>query len=143
MAATVVPQRVDATEAALEAIDRLQAARRPVMFFMSGGCCDGSLPICLPEHELITGPTDVLLGRIGGCEFWIDTAQDAAWGQPRFLLDIAPGAPEGFSLGTLDGDHFVAHSSGSPDPRCALPSDPGGDGSAFACAPDEPAENVV
>jgi uncharacterized protein (DUF779 family) len=122
MAATGAPQRVVATKAALEAIDHLQAARGPVMFFMSGGCCDGSLPICLGDHELITGPSDVLVGRARGCEFWIDSAQDAAWGQPRFVFDVAPGIPEGFSLGTLDGGHFVALSSGSLDAHCAVDS---------------------
>jgi uncharacterized protein (DUF779 family) len=96
-------QRVVATKAALEAIRALQAASGRLMFFMSGGCCDGSLPICLQAGELITGPADLLLGQVGGCDFWLDAGQDAAWGHPQFELDVEAGTPEGFSL-----EHWAA-----------------------------------
>jgi uncharacterized protein len=105
--------RVVATEAALEAIGRLQAARGPVMFFMSGGCCDGSLPICLDRDELVTGQNDLLMGQVGGTDFWIAASQDAAWGHPQLVLDVEAGSPEGLSLGTLDERHFVVRSPGS------------------------------
>jgi len=109
-------QRVVATKAALEAIRALQAASGRLMFFMSGGCCDGSLPICLQAGELITGPADVLLGQVGGCDFWLGAGQDAAWGRPRFELDVEAGAPEGLSLGTPGGGHFIVR---SPNSVCA------------------------
>ena len=97
---------VSATQAALEVIQALSAAHGPLMFFQSGGCCDGSLPICLRAGQLLTGPSDVLLGTIDGCPVYISAEQDARWNHPSFLLDIAAGAPEGFSLGGADW-HFV------------------------------------
>jgi uncharacterized protein (DUF779 family) len=107
MSERAAPPRVAASTAALEAIDRLQADRGPLMFYQSGGCCDGSLPICLEDGELVTGDGDVLLGEVAGCPFYIDARQDAAWGKPRLVLDVAPGAPEGFSLAAGDDRHFV------------------------------------
>ena len=63
-------------------IDRLQAAHGPLMFFQSGGCCDGSSPMCLPEGELPLGAHDLLLGEIGGAPFYIDAEQYERWGRP-------------------------------------------------------------
>jgi hypothetical protein len=115
-------QRVVATKAALEAIRALQAASGRLMFFMSGGCCDGSLPICLQAGELITGPADVLLGQVGGCDFWLGAGQDAASGRPQFELDVEAGIPEGFSLGTLGGGHFIVRSPSFVCPPSGGPS---------------------
>ena len=98
---------VQATPAALEAIRRLEAAHGPLMFFQSGGCCDGTSPICLRDGELPLGPGDVRLGEIGGASFYIDRDQYERWGKPRFVVDVSPGAAEGFSLEGLDGVHFV------------------------------------
>ena len=99
---------VGATPAALEVIDRLAAAHGPLVFFQSGGCCDGTSPICLKDGELPAGPHDVRLGDIGGAPFYIDSDQYKRWGTPRFLIDVASGAAEGFSLEGLDGVHFVS-----------------------------------
>ena len=66
---------VAATPAALEVIDRLEAAHGPLVFFQSGGCCDGTSPICLKDGELPAGPDDVRLGEIGGAPFYIDSDQ--------------------------------------------------------------------
>jgi uncharacterized protein len=71
----VVGSRVTATRAALEAIARLEAAQGPLAFFQSGGCCDGSCPICLKDGELPPGPGDLLLGEIGGARLYIDADQ--------------------------------------------------------------------
>jgi uncharacterized protein (DUF779 family) len=98
--------RIRATEAARACLRRLTAERGPIMVVQSGGCCDGSLPICLRAGQLLTGPSDVLLGTIDGCPVYISAEQDARWNHPSFLLDIAAGAPEGFSLGGADW-HFV------------------------------------
>jgi uncharacterized protein (DUF779 family) len=98
--------KVRATDAALDAIEALTGVRGRVMFFQSGGCCDGSSPICLPEGELPLSPHDLLLGDVGGAPFYIDTDLYQRWNQPAFLLDVSPGAPEGFSLGGPDS-HFV------------------------------------
>ena len=99
--------RVTATPEALEAIARLRAAHGPLAFFQSGGCCEGSSPICLKDGELPPGPNDVLLGTVGDAPFYIDHDQDERWHRPALVLDVAPGAAEGFSLEGLDGVHFV------------------------------------
>jgi uncharacterized protein len=98
---------VTATPAALEVIHRLEAAHGPLMFFQSGGCCDGSSPMCLTDGELPLSPSDLLLGNIGGAPFYIDADQYERWRRPRFLIDVSPGPAEGFSLDGLDGVHFV------------------------------------
>ena len=96
-----------ATAAALEAIGRLSKELGPIMFFQSGGCCDGSLPMCFEGGELIIGPHDVLLGKVGGFPFYIDGRQYEAWKHTRLILDVAPGEPEGFSLAAGRDQHFV------------------------------------
>jgi uncharacterized protein (DUF779 family) len=101
---------VDVTPAALEVIHRLEAAHGPLTFFQSGGCCDGTSAICLKDGELPPSPNDVRLGEIGGAPFYIDSDQYRRWGEPRFLIDVAPGAAEGFSLEGLEGVHFISRS---------------------------------
>ena len=98
---------VTATAAALEAIARLEASHGRLAFFQSGGCCDGSSPICLADGELPVALGDRLLGHVGGAPFYIDADQYERWGRPEFVLDLSPGAAEGFSLGLPDG-HFVS-----------------------------------
>jgi uncharacterized protein len=98
---------VTATQAALEAIARLQGEHGPLAFFQSGGCCDGSSPICLRDGELPPATGDVLLGELGGARFYIDAEQYERWGRPEFVVDVAPGAAEGFSLSLTDG-HCVS-----------------------------------
>jgi uncharacterized protein (DUF779 family) len=100
---------VTATGRAIEAIERLQVEHGPLAFFQSGGCCDGSLPICLEDGELPPGPNDVLLGSVAGADFYVDGEQYERWGRPRFLLDLSPGAAQGFSLSLPDA-HFVTRS---------------------------------
>ena len=99
---------VAATPAALEVIHRLKAAHGPLAFFQSGGCCDGTSPICLKDGELPPGPDDVRLGDIGGAPFYIDSDQYERWGKPQFQIDVATGAAEGFSLEGLVGVHFIS-----------------------------------
>ncbi|MGA2015271.1 MAG: DUF779 domain-containing protein [Solirubrobacteraceae bacterium] len=99
---------VAATPAALEVIDRLERAHGPLAFFQSGGCCDGTSPICLKDGELPAGPSDLRLGDIGGAPFYIDSDQYQRWGTPTFLIDVRPGAAEGFSLEGLEGVHFIS-----------------------------------
>jgi len=107
---------VQATPAVLEAISRLEAAHGPLMFFQSGGCCEGTSPICMKAGELPVGPGDVRLGEIGGAPFHIDGDQYERWGRPQFLIDVAPGAAEGFSLEGLHNVHFVTRTAvGSSD----------------------------
>ena len=98
---------VQATPAALEAIHRLEAAHGPIVFHQSGGCCDGTAPLCLKDGELPQSPHDLHLGNIGGAPFYIDEEQYARWNEPRFVIDVSPGSAEGFSLEGLDDVHFV------------------------------------
>jgi len=100
--------RISATAAAREAIRRLRAARgEDLMFVQSAGCCAGSVPMCFPAGEFVVGDLDLLLGEIEGCPFYIDARIYQSWDYPQLVLDIAPGDPEGFSLGPGGGLHFV------------------------------------
>ena len=98
---------VRATEAALAAIESLKARHGPLVFVQSGGCCDGSSPVCLPEGEMLLGPGDVLLGEIAGCPFYVDRELYERWNEPSFLIDVAPGGGDTFSLEGPDGIRFV------------------------------------
>jgi uncharacterized protein (DUF779 family) len=109
--------RVVATDAAVAEIGRLRAEHGPLMFFQSGGCCDGSSPMCFPDGELLLGPNDLLLGEIGGCSFYIDAEQYERWNWPVFVVDVAPGAGSGMSLEGVDGVRFVLASQ--PREACA------------------------
>ena len=101
---------VTATPAAFAAITALVNERGPVMFFQSGGCCDGSLPMCFDAGELIIGDHDVLLGEVGGCPFYIDHRQHEAWKHTQLILDVGDGEPEGFSLPAGEDRHFIVAS---------------------------------
>jgi uncharacterized protein len=101
---------VVATPAALDAIVHIVDQRGPVMFFQSGGCCDGSLPMCFEDGEFVIGAHDVLLGRVGGCPFYIDGRQYEVWKHTQLILDVGIGAPEGFSLPADTGAHFIIRS---------------------------------
>ena len=105
---------ISATDAALTELTRLRERYGPLMLFQSGGCCDGSSPLCLNEGELLVGPNDLLLGEVGGVPFYIDAEQYERWNRPAFLLDLASGPAEGFSLEGLDGVHFVSRTTGCP-----------------------------
>jgi uncharacterized protein (DUF779 family) len=63
------------------------------MFVQSGGCCAGSVPMCFPAGELITGDRDLLLGEVEGCPFYMDAALDKVWNNPDLVLDIEDGDP--------------------------------------------------
>lgn len=84
----------------------LAAEHGPLAFFQSGGCCDGSAPICLLDGELPPGPNDVLLGTIAGAPFYVDSEQYERWGRPALRIATTDGPAEGFSLSLADR-HFV------------------------------------
>ena len=109
-------EHITATDAARAAIKQLEQAHGAVMFFQSGGCCDGSSPICLPQGELPTGPNDLLLGRPAGASFFVDADLYQRWNHPAFTLDLADGAPEGCSLAGPADTHFITRST-QPDPN--------------------------
>ncbi|CAA2154931.1 hypothetical protein MBRA_00610 [Methylobacterium brachiatum] len=92
------PLRVTATPAALALIDELRAEYGPVMFHQSGGCCDGSSPMCYPVGDFIISDGDVHLGTVGGADFYISRSQFAVWKHTHILLDVVPGRGGMFSL---------------------------------------------
>ncbi|MEI6223967.1 MAG: DUF779 domain-containing protein [Deltaproteobacteria bacterium] len=107
---TTPPPRVVATEAALELITRLRARHGPVIFHQSGGCCDGSSPMCYAEGDLITGDSDRRIGEIGGCAFFIGAAQFDYWRHTQLVIDVVPGRGGMFSLENGEGVRFLTRS---------------------------------
>ncbi|MDJ0596020.1 MAG: DUF779 domain-containing protein [Pleurocapsa sp. MO_226.B13] len=103
-------KKVIATDAALLLIEQLKAEHGALMFHQSGGCCDGSTPMCLTEGELIIGSADVLLGEIGGCPFYIGAAQYESWKHTQLIIDVASGPGNDFSLESADGFRFLSRS---------------------------------
>jgi uncharacterized protein len=103
--------KVMATDAALQLIDHLKQRHGLLMFHQSGGCCDGSSPMCYPIGELIVGSSDVLLGEVSGCPFYIGAQQYDRWKHTQLILDVAPG-PGGsdFSLEGDSGERFITRS---------------------------------
>jgi uncharacterized protein (DUF779 family) len=107
-----MPRRVTVTPAALEELGRLRAQHGELVIHLSGGCCDGSSPMCLSAAALPPGPADVEVGRAGGIRVVIDADLDERWGRPAFVLGVAPGAAGGFSLEALDDVHFTLRAPG-------------------------------
>lgn len=103
-------QRVIATDAALALIEKLKQKHGPVMFHQSGGCCDGSAPMCFPEGEFIVGEQDVHLGDIGGCPFYISESQYKYWKHTQLIIDVIPGRGGIFSLEGTEGLCFLTRS---------------------------------
>jgi len=102
--------KVVATDAAIAEIGRLKERHGPLMLFQSGGCCDGSSPMCFPDGELLVGPNDLLLGEVDGCPFYIDAEQYERWGRPKLVVDVRAGAGSGLSLEGLHDVHFCVTS---------------------------------
>lgn len=102
--------RVDCTEAATRLIDRLREVHGELMFHQSGGCCDGSAPMCYPLGEFRVGAQDVYLGSVAGCPFYISGPQFEYWQHTRLTLDVTPGRGSGFSLESPEGVRFLIRS---------------------------------
>jgi uncharacterized protein len=100
-------ERVVATEKALDFIARLKAAHGALLFHQSGGCYDGSSPMCFPRAEFRTGPSDVLLGEIAGCPVYIGAAQFELWRHTQLIIDVVPGRGAGFSVDAPEGLRFL------------------------------------
>ncbi len=102
--------RVTATDAALALIDTLHTKHGPLMFHQSGGCCDGSAPMCYPQGEFIVGDYDRLLGHIGGVPFYISGSQFEYWQHTHLIIDVVPGRGGMFSLDGPEGLRFLTRS---------------------------------
>ncbi|WP_308013314.1 DUF779 domain-containing protein [Streptomyces beigongshangae] len=108
--------RVELTPAAAGLLRRLRSVHGPLMFHQSGGCCDGSAPMCYPEGEFRTGDSDVLLASLAveGVEepvaFWMARNQYEAWRHTRLIVDVVEGRGSGFSLEAPEGVRFLTRS---------------------------------
>ncbi|WP_030677603.1 DUF779 domain-containing protein [Streptomyces rimosus] len=111
-----VAERIALTPAAEELIRTLRAAHGPLMFHQSGGCCDGSSPMCYQAGEFRTGASDVLLGRLSvdgvaeAVDFWMSADQFARWRHTHLTVDVVPGRGGGFSLEAPEGVRFLIRS---------------------------------
>jgi len=120
-----VPPRVVATADAVELLRRLAGRHGPLMMHQSGGCCDGSAPMCYPDGEFVVGDRDVLLGLLDlrlavgetartlpgdrdAVPVWISGSQFDAWKHTRLVLDVVPGRGSGFSLEAPEGLRFLS-----------------------------------
>lgn len=101
---------VVATDEALKLIEEIVADHGPVMFHQSGGCCDGSSPMCYAQGEFRLGARDVKLGEIGGMPFYISETQAAAWEHTDLVIDVVPGRGGMFSLDNGREKRFLVRS---------------------------------
>ena len=102
--------QVVATDAALALIKELEGRHGKLMFHQSGGCCDGSAPMCFPLGDFITGDSDVCLGEIGGVPFYMSESQFAYWSHTQLIIDVVPGRGGMFSLEGPTGRRFLTRS---------------------------------
>ena len=102
--------RVVATESAIELIRTLKEKHGPLMFHQSGGCCDGSQPMCFQANEFKTGNSDVCLGEISGCPFYMGRDQFEYWKHTQLIIDVTPGRGSSFSLEIPLGVRFLSRS---------------------------------
>ena len=110
------PNRVDLTEAAAVLLRDLTAKHGPLMFHQSGGCCDGSSPMCYPDGEFLTSDADVRLGEltVPGVDrpvsFWMSASQYEYWKHTHLTVDVVPGRGSGFSVEAPEGVRFLIRS---------------------------------
>ena len=102
--------QVVATDAALALIAELQGRHGELMFHQSGGCCDGSAPMCFPLGDFIVGDNDVRLGEIGGVPFYMSESQFEYWCHTQLIIDVVPGRGGMFSLEGPTGKRFLTRS---------------------------------
>lgn len=103
-------ERVSVTPAAEAVLRKLGTANGPLVFHQSGGCCDGSSPMCYPRSEFHIGDGDVFLGEIAGVPFYIGAKQFEYWQHTRLTVDVVPGRGSGFSLEAPEGVRFLTRS---------------------------------
>lgn len=102
--------RVIPTQATLDLIQELSEENGPLIFHQSGGCCDGSQPMCFPEGEFKIGYSDVCIGEIAGFPFWISADQFEYWKHTQLTIDVVNGRGSSFSLEIPKGKRFIVKS---------------------------------
>ncbi len=106
----VAVERVSITPAASDLLAKLRAIHGEVLFHQSGGCCDGSAPMCYPIQEFRVGNSDVKLGEVDGAPFYMSQSQFEYWQHTHLTLDVVPGRGSGFSLEAPEGVRFMIRS---------------------------------
>jgi len=120
------PARVELTEAACELLRTLYSVHGPLMFHQSGGCCDGSSPMCYPAGEFRVGGQDVKLGEliVTGIQepisFWMSVSQFEYWKHTHLTVDVVVGRGGGFSLESPEGKRFLIRSRLFSDSEWAI-----------------------
>lgn len=110
-----LPRRVDLTGEAADLLRRLTTEHGPLMFHQSGGCCDGSAPMCYPDGEFLLGTADIHLGDLdiglgGAVPVWMSKTQFAYWKHTHLTIDIVKGRGAGFSVEAPHGVRFLIRS---------------------------------
>lgn len=105
-----MPPRVLLTEAAIALTRKLSARHGPLLFHLSGGCCEGSAPMCLRQADFRVGPSDVLLGVVDDVPFYIGSSQFEYWAYSQAIVDVVDDGGDSFSLEAGDGVRFIARS---------------------------------
>jgi uncharacterized protein len=109
-----MPSRVDLAPAAADLLRRLRADHGPLMFHQSGGCCDGSSPMCYPAGDFLTGDSDILVGELPlddeTVPVWMSRPQFEYWKHTHLTIDVVPGRGAGFSLEAPHGVRFLIRS---------------------------------
>lgn len=107
---SVSPAQVLTTDAAINLIRKLRTQYGDLMFHQSGGCCDGSSPMCYPRGEFLVGDSDVKLGEVDGQPFYMSKSQFEYWKHTQLILDVVPGRGGMFSLEGPEGVRFLIRS---------------------------------
>ncbi|MCA1442950.1 DUF779 domain-containing protein [Ensifer sp. IC4062] len=102
--------RVLATDAAIELIREIRRDHPHILFHQSGGCCDGSSPMCYPAGDYIIGDNDVRLGEIDGVPVYISASQYEVWKHTQLIIDVVPGRGGMFSLDNGREKRFLTRS---------------------------------
>ena len=110
MSTSAQVDQVVATPATLELIERLKGTYGELMFYQSGGCCDGSAPMCYAAGEFLIGDADRLLGHIGGMPFYISQSQFEYWKHTQLIIDVVSGRGGMFSIEGPTGLRFLTRS---------------------------------
>jgi hypothetical protein len=103
-------EKVIATEAANALIEKLKQEHGSLIFHQSGGCCDGSAPMCFVEGEFMLGEQDICLGQIADCPFYINVTQYEYWKHTQLIIDVVSGRGGMFSLESATGFRFLTRS---------------------------------
>ena len=106
----IIHKRVDVTENARKIIEKLRLQHGELLFHQSGGCCDGSSPICFAVGDFKIGSSDLLLGEIHGCKFYISKDQFELWKDTHLTIDVTEGRGASFSLEIPLGIRFITKS---------------------------------